>query len=88
MAIPYLKGISQQDWHKHYTYYRHVGMYAYRTDILQKITALPTSELEKAESLEQLRWIENGFAIKCIFTQHESFCIDTPEDLEKALAMC
>ncbi len=69
------------------TYYRHVGMYAYRKDILQKITQLPVSSLEKAESLEQLRWVENGFKIKCVVTKYESHCIDTPEDVEKVLKL-
>ena len=61
MVIPFIKGVDEKEWHKHHQYFRHVGMYAYRKDILQKITQLPVSSLEKAESLEQLRWIENGF---------------------------
>jgi len=85
MVIPFIKGVEEKDWHKRHLYHRHVGMYAYRTDILEKITALPVSLLEKAESLEQLRWIENGFKIKCVTTKYESHCIDTPEDLEKLL---
>jgi CMP-2-keto-3-deoxyoctulosonic acid synthetase len=60
-------------------------MYAYRSDVLGKITMLPISSLEKAESLEQLRWIENGFKIKVAETTLETIGIDTPEDLEKAL---
>ena len=83
--IPYIKNIDQKDWHKHHPYYRHVGMYAYRRDILEKITKLPVSALEKAESLEQLRWLENGFKIKCVATEFDSHCIDTPEDLERML---
>lgn len=82
MPIPFLKGISESDWHLHHQYYRHAGMYAYRTDILKQITQLPVSSLEKAESLEQLRWLENGFKIKCIVTNHESLCVDLPQDLE------
>jgi 3-deoxy-manno-octulosonate cytidylyltransferase (CMP-KDO synthetase) len=58
-------------------------MYAYRNDILDAITRLPVSALEKAESLEQLRWLENGFTIKCVTTGFESICVDTPEDAEK-----
>jgi 3-deoxy-manno-octulosonate cytidylyltransferase (CMP-KDO synthetase) len=81
--IPFIKDIDKKEWHLHHPYYRHVGMYAYRSDILDKITQLPVSSLEKAESLEQLRWIENGFRIKCIITQFESLCVDTPEDAEK-----
>ncbi len=87
MAIPFLKGIEQVEWHKHHVYYRHVGMYAYRTDILKKITKLPVSSLERAESLEQLRWLENGYKIKCAITHFESHCIDTPEDVEKILQL-
>jgi 3-deoxy-manno-octulosonate cytidylyltransferase (CMP-KDO synthetase) len=87
MAIPFLKGIGQSEWHKHFKYYRHVGMYAYRTDILKKITKLPVSTLERAESLEQLRWLENGYKIKCAVTHFESHCIDTPEDVEKVLQL-
>jgi len=85
MVIPFIKGVPENEWHLHYDYYRHVGMYAYRKDVLEKITALPVSSLEKAESLEQLRWIENGFTIKCILTNYDSHCIDTPEDLQIAM---
>lgn len=84
-VIPFIKGVEEKDWHTHHSYYRHVGMYAYRRDILEKITRLPVSSLEKAESLEQLRWLENGFTIKCVVTKFESHCIDTPEDLQKML---
>ena len=85
MAIPFIKGIDQKEWHLHHHYFRHVGMYAYRNDALKKITQLPVSSLEIAESLEQLRWLENGFSIKCVPSAYESHCIDTPEDLEKLL---
>jgi 3-deoxy-manno-octulosonate cytidylyltransferase (CMP-KDO synthetase) len=87
MIIPYIKGVSQEQWHEHHAYFRHVGMYAYRNDILEKVTRLSVSSLEKAESLEQLRWLENGFKIKCALTDFESHCIDTPEDVEKVLAL-
>lgn len=86
MVIPFIKGVEEADWHNHHTYYRHVGMYAYRRDILERITALPVSPLEKAESLEQLRWLEHGFRIKCVPTKYESHCIDTPEDLQRMLS--
>lgn len=83
--IPFVQKANQKDWLTRTTFYRHVGLYAYREDILKKITQLPVSELEKAESLEQLRWIENGFKIKTVETDiEEGMCIDTPEDLEKA----
>ena len=87
MVIPFIKGIDEKEWHKHFNYYRHVGMYAYRTDILEKITKLKPSPLEIAESLEQLRWLENGFKIKCVETEHDSHCVDTPEDIEKVLKL-
>jgi 3-deoxy-manno-octulosonate cytidylyltransferase (CMP-KDO synthetase) len=83
--IPFIKDMDEKEWHLHHDYYRHVGMYAYRTDILSKLTDLPVSPLEKAESLEQLRWLENGFKIKCVTTAFESHCIDTPEDLQGIL---
>lgn len=87
MVIPYIKGVEQAEWHRHHMYYRHVGMYAYRADILGQITKLPVSPLEKAESLEQLRWLEAGFKIKCAVTRFDSHCIDTPEDVEKVLKL-
>jgi len=84
--IPFVQKTEQKDWLNKTTFYRHVGLYAYRNDILEKITKLSPSLLEKAESLEQLRWLENGFKIKTVETEmEESICIDTPEDLEKAL---
>ena len=87
MVIPFIKGVEEKEWHKHHKYYRHVGMYAYRKDVLEQITQLHVSALEKAESLEQLRWIENGFTIKCVVTTYESHCIDTPEDVEKVMKL-
>jgi 3-deoxy-manno-octulosonate cytidylyltransferase (CMP-KDO synthetase) len=87
MVIPFIKGVDEKEWHLHHTYYRHVGMYAYRKDVLEKLTKLPVSSLEKAESLEQLRWVQNGFKIKCVITKYESHCIDTPEDVVKVLAL-
>ena len=87
MVIPFVKGIDQKEWHKHHHYYRHVGMYAYRADILEKITRLMPSALEKAESLEQLRWLEAGYKIKCVETKYDSHCVDTPEDIEKVLKL-
>ncbi len=84
-VIPAVKGTPQEDWITNYRYFRHVGMYAYRVDVLSKITRLPVSPLEKIESLEQLRWVENGYKIKCVETMYDSHCIDTPEDIEKVL---
>lgn len=87
MVIPFIKGVDETEWHKHHTYYRHVGMYAYRTDVLKAIASLPVSALERAESLEQLRWIENGYHVKCVVTKYESHCIDTPDDVAKVLRL-
>lgn len=84
-AIPYQRNSQPSEWLKHHTYYKHIGIYAYRSDILKQITQLPISSLEKSESLEQLRWLENGYHIKTAITHHESIGIDTPEDLESAL---
>jgi len=85
MVIPFIKGVDQKEWHLHFPYHRHVGMYAYRSDVLERISTIPVSSLEQAESLEQLRWLEHGFKIKCVITHFESHCIDTPEDVEKVL---
>jgi 3-deoxy-manno-octulosonate cytidylyltransferase (CMP-KDO synthetase) len=84
-SIPYLRGVEKPEWANKHTYYKHVSLYAYRTDILEQITRLPVSSLERAESLEQLRWLENGYKIKIGITEHENIGIDTPEDLERAL---
>lgn len=81
--IPYNRQAVKNEWLLATNYYKHIGIYAYRADILGKITQLELSTLEKAESLEQLRWIENGFAIKVAITDFQSIGIDTPEDLEK-----
>ncbi len=83
MVIPFIKGVDEKEWHKHHAYFRHVGMYAYRTDVLKSLTALSPSSLENAESLEQLRWLEHGFKIKLVRTNFDSHCIDTPEDVAK-----
>ena len=86
-AIPFLKGVDPAHWHEHHPYFRHVGLYAYRVDVLEKICQLPPSPLEKAESLEQLRWLQAGFRIRLIETRYESHCIDTPEDVDKVLRL-
>jgi len=84
--IPYIVRTDESKWLENYSFYGHVGLYAYRNDILQKLSKLKEGLLEKVESLEQLRWIENGFKIKTNVTDSDSFGIDTPEDLELALA--
>jgi 3-deoxy-manno-octulosonate cytidylyltransferase (CMP-KDO synthetase) len=83
--IPFIRGIEENNWLENNKFYQHIGMYAYRTGVLSEITQLKVSSLEKAESLEQLRWLQNGYKIKTAETLFESFGIDTPEDLEKAL---
>lgn len=82
--IPYQRNVGKQDWLKGHTYYKHIGLYAYRAAVLQEITALPQSFLELAESLEQLRWLENGYTIKVGLSDVETIGIDTPQDLERA----
>lgn len=84
-AIPYYRGEDFSEWLKLHTYYKHIGIYGYRTDILAQVTKLDRSSLEIAESLEQLRWLENGYKIAVEFTDLESHSIDTPEDLKNAL---
>jgi 3-deoxy-manno-octulosonate cytidylyltransferase (CMP-KDO synthetase) len=83
-VIPYLRSVEREDWLKHHTFYKHIGMYAFRRDVLGEVTALPQSTLEKAESLEQLRWLENGYKIGVGISDVETVGIDTPEDLERA----
>ena len=83
-VIPYLRGREPETWLQHHTYYKHIGLYAYRTQVLQAITALPQGTLELAESLEQLRWLENGYKIKVGLTDVETIGIDTPQDLQRA----
>jgi 3-deoxy-manno-octulosonate cytidylyltransferase (CMP-KDO synthetase) len=81
-AIPYLRNISFED----SCFYKHIGMYAYRGNILQELVRLPVSSLEQAESLEQLRWLQAGYEIVTHLTQYETgIAIDTPEDREKAI---
>ncbi len=83
-AIPFLRGTEKKKWAGKHAYYTHVGMYAYRSETLKKITSLACSSLEIAESLEQNRWLENGIRIRTAITSFGSMCVDTPEDLEKA----
>jgi len=83
-AIPYLRDHPKEEWSLRHTYFKHIGLYAYRSEVLKKLTKLDRSPLEITESLEQNRWIENGYRIRTAVTIWESFGIDTPEDLEKA----
>lgn len=83
-VIPYLRGVEREEWLSKHTFYKHIGMYAFRREVLREVTSLPQSTLEKAESLEQLRWLENGYKIGVGISNVETVGIDTPEDLERA----
>ena len=82
--IPHVRGKNEKDWLSQHNFYKHIGLYAYRTDVLRKIAALKPTSLEKTESLEQLRWLENGYSILTVETQMETLGIDSREDREKA----
>ncbi len=83
-VIPYIRGKEHQDWLEQYPFLKHLGIYAYRREVLKAVTKLPQSSLEKAESLEQLRWLQNGYRIRVGLTDVETVGIDTPEDLARA----
>ncbi len=83
-VIPYLRGVPQEEWPSRHTYYKHIGLYAFKADVLKAVTGLPQAPLEKAESLEQLRWLSAGYRIKVGVTDVETIGIDTPDDLAAA----
>ena len=83
-VIPFIRGIEVEDWLSHYPFLKHLGVYAYRREVLAEVTKLPQGVLEKAESLEQLRWLENGYRIRVGMTEVETVGIDTPADLDRA----
>lgn len=83
--IPFVRGKDQQEWLSAAVFYKHIGIYGYQTSVLEEIFALPVSELECAESLEQLRWLDNGYKIKTQLTEYESVAIDSPADLLKII---
>jgi 3-deoxy-manno-octulosonate cytidylyltransferase (CMP-KDO synthetase) len=83
-AIPYIRDAEKNEWSGKHDFFKHIGLYAYRTEILKEITLLPRSSLEISESLEQNRWLENGYRIRTAVTLWESIGVDTPDDLEKA----
>lgn len=85
-VIPFVRGKEQTEWLSHFPYLKHIGLYAYRREVLRQVTQLPQSPLEKTESLEQLRWLQNGYRIKVGITDVETVGIDTPDDLERAEA--
>lgn len=82
-VIPFLRGVEPEQWLQQHTFYKHIGIYAYKTKTLAEIAALPQSPMELAESLEQLRWLENGYTIKTTVTDIENLAVDTPEDLDR-----
>jgi 3-deoxy-manno-octulosonate cytidylyltransferase (CMP-KDO synthetase) len=84
--IPYQRDLPRRKWIEGYTYKQHLGIYAYRADVLEAISELPPSPLEQAERLEQLRWLEAGYRIQMVESEYESLGIDTPEDLERIAA--
>jgi 3-deoxy-manno-octulosonate cytidylyltransferase (CMP-KDO synthetase) len=86
-AIPYIRGVDKDNWINAHPFFKHVGLYAYRSHVLREITKLEQSTLELAESLEQLRWLENGYNIRVEITHQETLSIDTPDDLERANAV-
>ena len=83
-VIPFVRGKETAEWPSSYPFLKHLGLYAYRRDVLREVTQLPQGMLEKAESLEQLRWLENGYRIRVGLTDTETVGIDTPADLERA----
>ena len=85
-VIPFIRGVERQEWFGKFPFLKHLGIYAYRREVLQEITKLPQSPLEIAESLEQLRWLQNGYRIRVGETDVETVGIDTPEDLKRAEA--
>ncbi|SOD13226.1 3-deoxy-manno-octulosonate cytidylyltransferase [Pedobacter xixiisoli] len=82
-TIPFIRNADEENWASKHPFYKHIGIYGYRKDVLSAITKLQPSSLEVAENLEQLRWLENGFTIKTKITNLETIAIDTPEDLLK-----
>ena len=84
-VIPYVRGKEEAEWPQSFDFLKHIGMYAYKRNILKEVTSLPQSSLEIAESLEQLRWLQNGYKIKVGETTQETIGIDTPEDLAEAI---
>jgi len=82
-CIPYLRDVEKEKWLEEFNFYKHIGMYAYRAETLAELCALKPSRLERAEGLEQLRWIENGYKIKTAITDEEALSVDSPEDLEQ-----
>jgi 3-deoxy-manno-octulosonate cytidylyltransferase (CMP-KDO synthetase) len=85
--IPFIANTNQSEWLQKANFWKHIGIYAWRSDVLSKIIALPKTDLEQQESLEQLRWVYYGYKIATVETEIETPNIDAPEDLEKVLAL-
>ena len=81
--IPFIRSVNSGEWMKSHTYYKHIGLYGYSVRALREITRLKSAPLEQAESLEQLRWLENGYRIQTKISTYQSIGVDTPEDLER-----
>jgi 3-deoxy-manno-octulosonate cytidylyltransferase (CMP-KDO synthetase) len=84
-TIPFVKGVAKNEWLNYHAFFQHIGLYGYRLDILNQLVELPQSNLEKMESLEQLRWVEKGYSIMTAVSNISALPVDTPEDLEKVL---
>lgn len=82
-TIPMMRDLPKEEWLSQYDFYKHIGIYGYRTDVLKEISHLKPGKIEMAEKLEQLRWLENSYQIKVDITDSESIAVDTPEDLLK-----
>jgi 3-deoxy-manno-octulosonate cytidylyltransferase (CMP-KDO synthetase) len=85
--IPYFRGLDQKQWIKKHTYFHHIGIYAYRVSVLAQLRILPQSTLEKAEALEQLRWLQNGYSIYVEQTDYQGHAVDVPGDVEKIIKL-
>lgn len=83
-VVPYVRKVPREKWLESTDFFSHIGIYAYRSDVLKDIVKLPESPLERAESLEQLRWLQNGYEIRAAISDHPTIGIDTPDDLAAA----
>lgn len=84
-TVPFQRDVPENEWLKNQDYFKHIGIYGFRVKTLQQLTLLPASALEKSEALEQLRWLENGYSIQTAETNYQSYGIDSPEDITRAL---
>lgn len=83
-VVPYVRGVEKSKWLESTTFFSHIGIYAYKANVLSEIVKLPVAPLERSESLEQLRWLQNGYEIRTAVSGHPTIGIDTPQDLEEA----